>query len=101
MEKNPNMFVRTHFVYYFVSLLLADILQGGFLSCAPPLLPRALGLSESFLAVVGWFMSPLLLSDSTADISCRYFAAIGGIINSTWIRQQAVTFGSLCTAQGN
>lgn len=27
MVKDPNMFVRTHVVYYFVSLLLSDILQ--------------------------------------------------------------------------
>lgn len=26
--KNPNMFVRTHIAFYFVSLLLSDILQG-------------------------------------------------------------------------
>ena len=25
--KNPNMFVRTHVAFYFVSLLLSDILQ--------------------------------------------------------------------------
>ena len=27
-DKNPNMFVRTHVAFYFVSLLLSDILQG-------------------------------------------------------------------------
>jgi hypothetical protein len=26
--KNPKMFVRTHVAFYFVSLLLSDILQG-------------------------------------------------------------------------
>jgi len=26
--KNPNMFVRTHVAFYFVSLLLSDIFQG-------------------------------------------------------------------------
>ena len=30
--KDPNMFVRTHVVYYFISLLLSDILQGAFIS---------------------------------------------------------------------
>ncbi|KAF8267937.1 hypothetical protein EI94DRAFT_1579359 [Lactarius quietus] len=53
MVKNPNMFVRTHVVYYFVSLLLCDILQ-----------------------------------------------AIGSIMNSAWINNQAVLYVSLCTAQG-
>ncbi|KAI0256435.1 hypothetical protein BJV78DRAFT_1278922 [Lactifluus subvellereus] len=53
MVKNPNMFVRTHVVFYFVSLLLTDVLQ-----------------------------------------------AIGSIITSAWIRDEAVVYGSLCTAQG-
>ncbi|KAH8994661.1 hypothetical protein EDB86DRAFT_3167243 [Lactarius hatsudake] len=53
MVKNPNMFVRTHVVFYFISLLLSDILQ-----------------------------------------------AIGSIINSAWVTEQAVIYDSLCTAQG-
>ncbi|KAI0295876.1 hypothetical protein B0F90DRAFT_1637285, partial [Multifurca ochricompacta] len=53
MVKNPHMFVRTHVVFYFVSLLVSDILQ-----------------------------------------------AIGSIMNSAWVRDQAVVYGSLCTAQG-
>jgi hypothetical protein len=28
--KSPEMFVRTHVAFYFVSLLLSDILQGEF-----------------------------------------------------------------------
>lgn len=51
--KNPNMFVRTHVAFYFVSLLLSDILQ-----------------------------------------------SIGSIINSAWVREGAVVYDSLCTAQG-
>ncbi|KAH9012904.1 hypothetical protein EDB85DRAFT_1900043 [Lactarius pseudohatsudake] len=53
MVKNPNMFVRTHVVFYFISLLLSDILQ-----------------------------------------------AIGSIMNSAWVTEQAVIYDSLCTAQG-
>ncbi|KAH9986752.1 hypothetical protein BJV74DRAFT_796723 [Russula compacta] len=51
--KSSKMFVRTHVVFYFVSLLLSDILQ-----------------------------------------------AIGSIMNATWVRDQAVGYVSLCTAQG-
>jgi hypothetical protein len=96
MDKNPNMFVRTHFVYYFASLLLVDILQGGFSVLGThfshvhlPCQPQAV----SFRAVVGC-SSPILLLT-------YILAAIGGLITSTWIRDQAVIFGSLCTAQGN
>ncbi|KAH9163931.1 hypothetical protein EDB89DRAFT_2078399 [Lactarius sanguifluus] len=53
MVKNPNMFVRTHVVFYFISLLLSDMLQ-----------------------------------------------AIGSIMNSAWVTEQAVIYDSLCTAQG-
>jgi len=28
------------------------------------------------------------------------FAAIGSIINAAWVRDKAVTYGTLCTAQG-
>ena len=31
--KSRDMFVRTHVAFYFVSLLLGDILQGGFSVC--------------------------------------------------------------------
>ncbi|KAH9963805.1 hypothetical protein BC827DRAFT_1266148 [Russula dissimulans] len=51
--KDPNMFVRSHLAFYFVSLLLSDILQ-----------------------------------------------SIGSIMNSAWVREKAVVYGSLCTAQG-
>jgi hypothetical protein len=51
--KNPEMFVRTHVAFYFVSLLLSDILQ-----------------------------------------------SVGSIMNATWMRDSAVVYGSLCTAQG-
>ena len=37
MVKDPNMFVRTHVVYYFVSLLLSDVLQGAF-RCIPSII---------------------------------------------------------------
>lgn len=53
MVKDPNMFVRTHVVFYFISLLLSDMLQ-----------------------------------------------AIGSIMNSAWVTEQAVIYDSLCTAQG-
>jgi len=52
-SKNPNLFVRNHVVFYFVSLLLSDVLQ-----------------------------------------------AIGSIMNSTWVREEAVVYGSFCSAQG-
>ena len=69
-DKNPNMFVRTHLAFYFVSLLLSDILQG-----------------ES-----------LFLHTLTVYPHC--FAAISSIMNSVWVREGAVEYGSLCTAQG-
>jgi hypothetical protein len=69
-----------------------------------PLQPRALlSTSGRVLPCGGWVVnvrlctSPILLLTYPLDI----FAAIGGIINATWIREHAVIYGSLCTAQGS
>ncbi|KAJ8521163.1 hypothetical protein ONZ45_g2080 [Pleurotus djamor] len=41
--------------------------------------------------VAAYFISLLL---------CDFFQAIGSILNTTWIRQMGVTYGSTCVAQG-
>jgi hypothetical protein len=77
--KSPEMFVRTHVAFYFVSLLLSDILQGEFFCLYAH--PRGIYLRRV----------PLLTYP---------FAAIGSIINAAWMNEEAVVYGSLCTAQG-
>ncbi|KAI9442654.1 hypothetical protein H4582DRAFT_2073251 [Lactarius indigo] len=72
MVKDPNMFVRTHVVFYFISLLLSDILQGALIS-------------------LGQFFGVFLFSED---------ARLGSIMNSAWVTKQAVVYDSLCTAQG-
>ena len=103
--KNPNMFVRTHVAFYFVSLLLSDILQCEFqfiqpLLCMSSARHMGLELSGSILPLWRTTLSPLMfVLDAVADILLS-FAAISSIINSTWVREGAIVYGSLCTAQG-
>lgn len=74
------MFVRTHVAFYFVSLLLSDILQG-----------ESLFVHSLTRAHSSWMPS----------LTCPHlFAAISSIMNSAWLREGAVVYGSLCTAQG-
>jgi hypothetical protein len=45
-------------------------------------------------------LNPLIfVLDAAANILSS-FAAISSIINSTWVREGAVVYGSLCTGQG-
>lgn len=64
------MFVRTHVAFYFVSLLLSDILQG-----------------ESLFIY-------------TLAVYLHRFVAISSIMNAAWVSEGAVVYGSLCTVQG-
>jgi hypothetical protein len=103
--KNSNMFVRTHVAFYFGSLLLSDILQGEYLFVrsltvyVPCTSTRFMGHELDTAAATEQLLwaypsrMPLL--------TCRHlFAAISSIINSAWVREGAVEYGPLCTAQG-
>lgn len=103
--KSSDMFVRTHFAFYFVSLLLGDVLQGGvFCLYMLPWYMRP-GGGAWVMTYYGTGVSPLRLSRLCLSrmpllTSPRLFAAIGSIINVAWVQEKAVFFGSFCVAQG-
>jgi hypothetical protein len=91
--KGPEMFVRTHVAFYFVSLLLSDILQGEFFC----LYAHPRGIHDLACMAMNCRAGTFPTSNAYAPYS---FAAIGSIINAAWMNEQAVVYGSLCTAQG-
>jgi hypothetical protein len=59
------------------------------------------GLIESILPVRwGGLLLSSLISWMLPLTYSHLFAAIGSIINSAWVREGAVVYGPLCTAQG-
>jgi len=103
------MFVRTHVAFYFVSLLLSDILQG------ESLFVLTLTVCLSCTWYMGRKLGGVYRRGRRARLSKRLraylsrmpllkyphiFAAISSIMNSAWMREGAVVYGSMCTAQG-